>query len=73
MHRDPKDFISPHLDNPWMVTAAEHWIAEVGDNTISPDTGINIFAWSVDNPEASFSVIQTILFLFTMMTTYFLK
>ncbi len=57
----PEDFISPQVDNPWMVAAAEKWKLEVRDTSATQDTGLNLFVWSESHPATAFSLIQTIL------------
>jgi hypothetical protein len=61
MSYQAKDFLSPAADNPWMLDAATDWIAEAKGQLGDHNTGINLVAWANDNPEAAFSVIQTIL------------
>jgi hypothetical protein len=61
MSHQAEDFISPHTDNPWILDAAVDWIAETKGEAGEHNTGINLFVWAKDNPDAAFAVIQTIL------------
>ena len=61
MTHQAEDFISPHMDNPWMLDAATDWIAEAKGEGGKHNTGINLFVWAKENPESAFAVIQTIL------------
>jgi hypothetical protein len=58
---EPKDFLVPAKDNPWMLDVATGWIAEAEGAAASSDNGINIFKWSTSKSDAAFGVIQTIL------------
>ncbi len=57
----PYELLSPSDENPWMLDAAKDWIAETKGEPGKHNTGINIYKWSTDYPEAAFGVIQTIL------------